>query len=480
MLVFRDQIITSVDHKRFAGHFGSLRPVNPPPEDGDPFVLEISTSAQAPNVAGNGWHADGTADAEPSLGSMLYITDVPRGGAGGDTMFANMHLAHELCSPLIRNLLEQLTDVHDRAQAFRSYPIPAGYEPPSSEHPVVVQHPETNRKILFVNPAYTSHIPQLSRDESRALLDMLFALVPNNPMLCCRVRWHPNTLVFWDNRCVQHHAVYDYYPLTRYGRRIAINAQRPGRVPMTVKSLGGHPDSFLVCQSLPAWLSQIVELIFDRTADSFRNAWRDELRGRFAKLGNVDDLVPFRLIHDWHANSVSPLIIESCTRQGLAVEEHENLQQLHRHAWRWHSVSEKTWRTTLEPALRAVYFHSYPYQAAFVAAASAANSYARSHGYSTGQAKKYGDDYAVINTDANARLFSAANARANSTAYARAFARSNHDLLVHAYPACERAESDPRWPIREQLSRRRCCGAPLTADTASAGWSRAPDPSTQR
>ncbi|UOZ05056.1 TauD/TfdA family dioxygenase [Amycolatopsis sp. WQ 127309] len=223
VLVFRDQVITAEDHKRLAASFGELRPVNPPPEHGDPYILEVATSPEAANVFGNGWHADGTADAEPSLGSMLHITEIPEPGSGGDTLFANMYLAYDMLSPAMKSLLDGLTAVHDGALAFRGHPIPPGYEPPCSEHPLVVRHPETDRKLLYVNPAYTSHIPQLSADESRAVLDMLFALVPNRPMLACRVRWEPNTLVFWDNRCAQHHAVYDYFPHTRYGQRIAIN-----------------------------------------------------------------------------------------------------------------------------------------------------------------------------------------------------------------------------------------------------------------
>jgi taurine dioxygenase len=223
VLVFRDQVIGQADHKRLAAAFGELRPVNPPPEDGDPYVLEISTSSEATNVAGNGWHADGTADAEPSLGSMLYITRIPEPGSGGDTLFANMYLAYDMLSPTLKSLVDGLTAIHDGAVAFRGHPIPPNYEVPVSEHPLVVRHPETDRKVLYVNPAYTSRIPQLSEDESRALLDLLFSMVPNRAMLSCRVRWEPNTLVFWDNRCVQHHAVYDYYPHTRYGQRVAIN-----------------------------------------------------------------------------------------------------------------------------------------------------------------------------------------------------------------------------------------------------------------
>ncbi|MER7754875.1 TauD/TfdA family dioxygenase [Kitasatospora sp. NPDC097643] len=223
VLVLRDQIITPEDHKRLAAHFGELRPVNPPPVDADPYILEISTSPESENVAGNGWHADGTADAEPSLGSMLYITRTPEGGSGGDTLFANMHLAYEMLSPTMRGLLDGLTAVHDGRIALQGYTPPADYVIPKSEHPLVVRHPETDRKLLYVNPAYTARIPQLSAEESRALLDLLFKVVSERPLLQCRVRWTPNTLVFWDNRCVQHHATYDYHPLTRYGQRVAIN-----------------------------------------------------------------------------------------------------------------------------------------------------------------------------------------------------------------------------------------------------------------
>ncbi|GAA3183728.1 MULTISPECIES: TauD/TfdA dioxygenase family protein [Streptomyces] len=222
VLVLRDQDISREDHSRFASHFGTLRPVNPPPPEGDPHILEIVTTPGAEDVAGNAWHADGTADAEPSLGSMLHILRTPE-GTGGDTLFANMHLAYDLLSPTMRALLDGLTSIHDGRLAFGDRPIPKGHITARNEHPVVVRHPETDRKLLYVNPIYTQRIPQLSAQESRALLEMLYQSVSGRPLLQCRVRWEPNTLVFWDNRCVQHHVSYDYYPLARYGRRIAIN-----------------------------------------------------------------------------------------------------------------------------------------------------------------------------------------------------------------------------------------------------------------
>ncbi|MCB5906082.1 TauD/TfdA dioxygenase family protein [Streptomyces pinistramenti] len=227
VLVFRDQNLTDEDHKRFAGLFGPLHPVAAPVEGSDPYILEISADKDSRAVAGNGWHADGTADTEPSLGSMLHITRIPEAGSGGDTLFANMHLAYDMLSPAMKTFLEGLTAVHDGALPWRGQTPPAGYDIPLNEHPVVVRHPETGRKLLFVNGPYTSHIVQLSRGESDAVLQMLYTHIARTHLLHCRVRWQPGTLVFWDNRCVQHHAVWDYYPHARYGRRIAINGTRP-------------------------------------------------------------------------------------------------------------------------------------------------------------------------------------------------------------------------------------------------------------
>jgi taurine dioxygenase len=110
---------------------------------------------------------------------------------------------------------------------WQGYQPPAEYVVPKSEHPVVARHPDTGRKLLFVNPGFTTHIVQLSAEESRALLDLLFGLVATKPLLSCRVRWAANTLVFWDNRCTQHHAIWDYYPHARYGQRVSINGTRP-------------------------------------------------------------------------------------------------------------------------------------------------------------------------------------------------------------------------------------------------------------
>ena len=90
-----------------------------------------------------------------------------------------------------------------------------------------IRHPETGRKALFVNSGFTSHIRHMRRWESRGLLDMLFRYIATTVSLTCRVRWEPNTLTLWDNRCTQHHAVWDYYPQSRFGERVSIVGARP-------------------------------------------------------------------------------------------------------------------------------------------------------------------------------------------------------------------------------------------------------------
>jgi len=98
---------------------------------------------------------------------------------------------------------------------------------PRAQHPLITRHPETGRKTLYVNRGFTTRIPELSRSESDALLEMLFRHVETNVEFQCRVRWTPNTLVFWDNRCTQHCAVWDYFPNSRYGERVSIIGARP-------------------------------------------------------------------------------------------------------------------------------------------------------------------------------------------------------------------------------------------------------------
>jgi taurine dioxygenase len=235
VLVFRDQHLDRESHKAIGRYFGELHvhPMNYA-RNQDPEILIVKTTADSPYTAGDAWHSDVTCDPIPPLGSALYITETPECG-GGDTLYADMALAYELLSPTMQQFLEGLTAIHDGAipyvGGYKSTPPEGGY--PRSEHPVITEHPETGEKILYVNSGFTSHIVGMHRWESKALLDSLYDFIATTPRLLCRVEWEPNTLTLWDNRRVQHHAVWDYYPYSRYGERVSIIGDEPPRGPAT-------------------------------------------------------------------------------------------------------------------------------------------------------------------------------------------------------------------------------------------------------
>jgi len=239
VLVFRDQHLAPEDHKRFARMFGSLH-IHPyhakqaAPEHAksgpasDPEILEVKADENSRNVAGEEWHTDVTCDAEPPMGSMLYLTTMPAGG-GGDTCFINTIRAFEALSPTMQEIVKGLTAVHDGAKLYTGgygTAVPEGGWPRCT-HPVAICQPESGRRALFVNRGFTTRINEFSRAESDAFLEMLWRHIESHVEFQCRVRWNANTLTFWDNRVTQHHSVWDYYPQTRYGRRVSIVGARP-------------------------------------------------------------------------------------------------------------------------------------------------------------------------------------------------------------------------------------------------------------
>ena len=228
-IFFRDQRMTVEQHKDFGRRFGELHvhPAAPAPE-GHPEILVVHADADSKYVAGHGWHSDVSCDAEPPMGSILYLTEVP--ASGGDTMFANMYAAYEALSDTMQGFLSGLTAIHSSEHVYRGrYGIKenlrdGGY--PSAEHPVVRSHPVTARKGLYVNAGFTSSIKGMKPAESRALLDFLFEHV-QQPEFNCRFRWRASSVACWDNRCTQHRALWDYYPEVRHGHRVTIKGDKP-------------------------------------------------------------------------------------------------------------------------------------------------------------------------------------------------------------------------------------------------------------
>ncbi len=231
VLVFRDQQLTREAHKAFGRRFGDLH-LHPAKTQlglpGDPEIFDINITADTRVANGEAWHTDLSCEVVPPMASALYITETPASG-GGDTLFASMYEAYETLSEPLRGFLEGLTAFHDGAKdlAAYGYHLREGQTYPKANHPVVVRHPETGRRLLFVNEPFTVRINELEPLESEALLTLLYRHIERNTRFHCRVRWAPNTLVLWDNRAVHHHAVWDYYPETRRGERVTVRGAAP-------------------------------------------------------------------------------------------------------------------------------------------------------------------------------------------------------------------------------------------------------------
>ncbi len=233
VLFFRDQDITTEQHLEFARNFGELE-VHPfaPHKDGYPEVLAITHDKDRPGQE-NGWHSDVTWRLEPSLGSILRCLDCPQ--VGGDTLFSDMYAAYDNLPEAVREKVEGKYALHD-FEGFRfrlrNRGVPeekieefnATY--PNPEHPVIRTHPETGRKGIYVNAAFTKYIIGMDRDESDALLAVLYAQA-SLPEYQCRFHWQKNSIAFWDNRACQHYAASDYWPQERIVERVTIIGDTP-------------------------------------------------------------------------------------------------------------------------------------------------------------------------------------------------------------------------------------------------------------
>ena len=229
VLFFRDQELTPDQHVAFGQRFGELH-IHPsaPCVDNRPELMKIHADATSPFAEGTAWHTDVSSDLEPPMGSILHLTTVPR--VGGDTLFANMYAAYDALSDTMKAMLDPLVALHTSDIHYGRYePIGGGLrrdEWPQAEHPVIRTHPETGRKLIYVNKPFTQHIVGMKPSESEAILNFLYAHCAN-PQFQCRFRWQKNSVAFWDNRCTQHHATWDYYPETRSGIRVTIKGDRP-------------------------------------------------------------------------------------------------------------------------------------------------------------------------------------------------------------------------------------------------------------
>jgi len=232
VIFFREQALTPERQTAFGARFG---PLNIHPYvggmPGHPAVMEVVKEPEERINFGGGWHSDMTFLERPAIGSILYAVETP--AFGGDTLFASQAAAFEALSPGLQATLQGLNAVHSAAREYsaqghsaqkrRSMAI-AEADGLVGEfvHPMVLVHPETGRRALYVNPAFTVRIDGWKTRESRALLDYLFEHCRYEGFTC-RFSWAPGSVAFWDNRSVWHFALNDYPGQRRHMRRVTVD-----------------------------------------------------------------------------------------------------------------------------------------------------------------------------------------------------------------------------------------------------------------
>ena len=233
VIFFRDQDLSIEEHLEFANNFGELE-IHPFANNDKqyPEVLKI-THNEKNKGRENLWHSDVTWRLEPSLGSILRMKEAPK--VGGDTLFADMYAAYEDLSDEMKEQLDGAVAVHD-FEGFRKRLEKNGVSKeeiedfnkkyPMPEHPVIRTHPDTGKKLIYVNAAFTKCIKDWEVEESSNMLKYLYSRA-STPEYQCRFVWKDNSIAFWDNRSVQLYAASDYWPQVRIVERVTIIGDRP-------------------------------------------------------------------------------------------------------------------------------------------------------------------------------------------------------------------------------------------------------------
>ena len=218
VLVFREQRITPQQQIDFSRRFGPLQihVLHQFQLAGHPEILIVSNVIENGQPIGLGdagvyWHSDLSYKERPSLGSMLHAQELP--SEGGDTLFANMHLAWDTLPAELRKTVAGLRAEHSYLAKYEELRQRNPWRPKLSDEqiadvrpvtqPVVRTHPETGRKALFVSEHFTTRVIGIPEDEGRELLAQLFAHSVR-PEHIYRHRWQAHDMVFWDNRSLMH------------------------------------------------------------------------------------------------------------------------------------------------------------------------------------------------------------------------------------------------------------------------------------
>jgi taurine dioxygenase len=227
VVFFRGQTLTPDQHIAFARQFGAIT-VNRffASLDSYPEIALVAKEPHNTQNIGGGWHTDHSYDQNPAMGSVLLAREVPP--VGGDTLFASMYAAYDALSDGLKQTLAGLRAEHSSRHVFGK-PRPdmqgrignAELATQDAVHPVVITHPDSGRKALYVNPGFTLRFEGWTDDESRGLLAYLYQHAAR-PEFTCRFAWAPGSLAFWDNRATWHYALNDYQGERRLMHRITL------------------------------------------------------------------------------------------------------------------------------------------------------------------------------------------------------------------------------------------------------------------
>jgi len=230
VIFFRDQELTPEQHIAFARRWGPID-INRyfTPVAGHPEIAEVRKEKDQTTNIGGGWHTDHSYDAIPAMGSILLARETPP--SGGDTLFASMYAAYEGLSAGLKRALEGLRALHSADHVYGPDGVYAATdlkdmlkgqgERTGAIHPVVITHPVSGRKALYVNPAFTLRFEGWTREESVPLLTYLYAQAIR-PEITCRLQWTPGAIAIWDNRSTWHFAKNDYQGHRRLMHRITL------------------------------------------------------------------------------------------------------------------------------------------------------------------------------------------------------------------------------------------------------------------
>ena len=234
VIFFRGQDLPPAQFQSFAQRFGEV--VEYPfvkGIEGFPLIVPVVKLEHERHNFGGLWHTDTAYLEAPPMATMLIARELPP--CGGDTLFASATAAYDALSATMQTLLAGLRGVNLSARAdvtktredrVNDAPGAAATKEFVAEHPVVRTHPETGRKSIYVNSGHTARFAGMSDEESRPLLDFLFAH-QTRPEFTCRFSWQPASIALWDNRCVLHNPVNDYHGYRRVMHRVTLKGDRP-------------------------------------------------------------------------------------------------------------------------------------------------------------------------------------------------------------------------------------------------------------